>query len=361
MIDSTFTPDPSPVPLFCPGCLKSEAGLASVALAEKRQAAADDIVDWCPQCGMEYPRVEGIHCLPPDLAAFRSEQAFALEPGWLPANEDAVDAAVRAASHIDPGTELFRETVLPAIYGLAHFPETAADPLLCAELASNSHTIDTLTGWLDRHTIPAGAPARCGLEVGCGVGRLLHALAPRLPDGAVGLDLRLSMLRVAQRLSRTGEVYLPFRTEGRRFEPVRIAASTDGHGLRHFVQADVTALPFAPGTFPLIATMSLIDVVPAPLRMLRDLDALLAPGGLLLIATPYHWQPHTTPPENWWSTGDSTGPSTLRIALMGGHPALPRLNYDILESIPDLPWGLPGHRRFVYRYFLDGLLARKRR
>lgn len=267
---------------------------------------------------------------------------------------------MRAASEVDPETPLFRETILPAIYGLAHFPESAADSLLQTELASNSKTIETLAGWVDRHALPAETNARCALEVGCGPGRMLHAVASRLPHGAIGLDLRLSMLRVAQRLANKGEVYLPFRTEGGRFEPVRIKASSVPSGKIHLVQGDVTSLPFAPESFPLIVTMSLIDVVPNPLRMLLDLDALLAPGGLLLLATPYHWQPHTTPPENWWSTGQATGPSTLRIALMGGHPALPHLDYEILETATDLPWALPGHRRFVYRYFLDGVLARKR-
>ena len=64
------------------------------------------------------------------------------------------------------------------------------------------------------------------------------------------------------------------------------------------MQGDITTLPFAPATFSCIVSMSLIDVVADPLAMLRSLDALLAPGGLLLLATPYHWNARTTPPED---------------------------------------------------------------
>jgi SAM-dependent methyltransferase len=355
--------DTFPVSLLCPCCRRSGAGGKSVCLTPRRAESGEVWSDFCSACGTEYPRVEGVRCLPPDLAAFWEEQSFSLErePDWLPENEDGIEAAVRFASALEPDSPQFRETLLPAIYGLAHFPESATDPLLQRELSSNPMTLAALAGWLDRHPLPAQIAAHCALEVGCGPGRMLHELASRLPEGAIGLDLRLSMLRVGKRLAQRSEVYLPFRVEGRRFEPVRIVSPMTRTGSLHFVQGDITALPFEAGAFPLIASMSLIDVIPNPLTLLRDLDSLLAPGGLLLLAAPYHWQTKTTPPENWWSTQESTGPSTLRIALQGGHPALPHLDYEILETAADLPWALPGHRRVVHRYFLDGLLARKSR
>lgn len=284
-----------------------------------------------------------------------------LDPDWLADEKDGAATLVAAAESLDPSSYEFRETTLTAIYTLAHFPESWRRAPLRQELTPNLTTLKTLASWFNRYQPPDDAPARCALEVGCGPGRMLHLLAPRMAEGAIGLDLRLSMLRVARRLACSGEVTLPFRTEGRRFEPVRIVVQTSATlAPIHLVQGDLTAPPFEPYVFPVVVAMSLLDSVAHPLLSLRHLDGLLAPSGLLLVAMPYHWEPYVTPPDHWWSHRALTGPETLRAALSGKHPSLSDLNYEILATAEDLTWTLPGHRRVVHRFFLDCVLARKK-
>jgi len=306
--------------------------------------------DRCPRCQTEYPRVEGIRCVPADLDAFLEAQGEALEPAWLPASDDprGLPAWARAAAS-DPASDAFREAMLPGQYAMGHFPEGLPDGALARELSCNARLVETVGAWLDEARPPEDTPADCALEVGCGPGRLLHELAGRLPRGALGLDVRLSMLRVASRLAEPGHVVLPFRVEGARFAPVRFAAPQPPAGPVHWLQGDGVQPPLVAETFPLVVAMSLLDTVGDPLAVLGQLDALLAPGGLLLLGTPYHWEPAVTPPQAWWPDG-------ARMV----RAALEQMAYDVLAESDGLPWVLPGHGRLTFRFLLDVLLARKR-
>jgi len=296
--------------------------------------------------------VDGVRCVPPDLDGFLRTQTAALADGWPPTPDEA---AAR-----DPATPGFLEAWLPTAYALAHFPGSAPPGPLAGELAENRQTSRHLLGLVDRHpprTVNAAIPA--AVEVGCGPGGLLPGLAERCPAGAIGLDLRLSMLRVAARLTRGETLKLPLRTEGRRFEEVEVVGSGPAPLPVRLVQGDVAAPPLEAEAYPLVAAVSLLDTVPDPLVALGQLDALVVPGGLLLLASPHSWEPHVTPPDRWWSHAGATGRETLRAALGGGLPELPHLDYAVLEEARDLPWALPAHRRLVHRFFLDVVLARK--
>jgi SAM-dependent methyltransferase len=127
----------------------------------------------------------------------------------------------------------------------------------------------------------------------------------------------------------------------------------------HLVQGDVLHPPFEAEAFPAVLALSLLDTVPEPFVAFGQLDALLAPGGLLLVGTPYSWDPRVTDPRGWWSGPAEADPGTLRNLLAGRHPGLPHLRYEVLREERRVPWTVPGHDRLVYRYFLDLVLARK--
>jgi SAM-dependent methyltransferase len=250
--------------------------------------------------------------------------------------------------------------MLAAIYALAHYPRSIQDSELKQELISNEFFVETLSSWLNTHQPAGTTPARCAIEVGCGPGRLLSVLAPLLPEGAVGFDLRVNMLRIARRILAGEEVTLPFRVEGKRFEFVRVSVTKRADSPVHLVQGDLVSPPFEAEVFPLVVAVSLLDTVPDPLFALGQLDALLAPGGLLLLATSYHWEVPVTPPVDWWSDNAATGSQFLRTTLLGRNPVLPHLSYKILREAPRISWSLPGHSRVVHKYFLDALIARKK-
>lgn len=357
---------PIPLRLVCPRCRVLQPGgslrivyLEAECPPEGRCDGATGF-DGCSGCGTRYPRIEGIHCVPPDLPSFLESQSLSLResPLFMPEDmESAVDAC-RQASKLQPFTHEFREVLLPAVYALAHFPGDPGAAPLAEELSLNNRLVEMLAEWLEHHR-PREARSSYSLEVGCGPGRLLYTLAGVLRGGVVGFDLRLSMLRVARRLERKGEIILLFRSEGTRFEPVRLERQGEASGPIRLVQGDIASPPFEAESFPVVIAMSLLDTMHDPIFALGQIDALLAPGGVLIVGNPYHWEPDVTSPELWWSNDRQTGPETMRSALRGTHPQLPHLRYEILQESSGVPWALPGHRRLVHRYLLDVIVARK--
>jgi SAM-dependent methyltransferase len=298
--------------------------------------------------------------VPPDLEHFRKSQASALDPGWVCRDADAAATACRRAGEPGLSAGEFGEILFQCQHALAHFPQSGAP--LHAELEYNITLIRTLRSWLERHEAPRDSPAQCALEIGCGPGAFLRTASPLFRAGALGMDLRISVLRLARRLADSGEAFIPFCTEGRRFEPIRISVPPDsgvGSGQLHFLQGDISAPPLDAEAFPAVIALSLLDTVPDPLFALGQMDALLAPRGLLLVGTPYSWDPQTTAPKEWWSQPATTGGEALRDALAGRNPVLPHLRYEVLAEADRMAWAVPGHGRLVYRFFLDVVLARK--
>jgi SAM-dependent methyltransferase len=263
---------------------------------------------------------------------------------------------------MDPESPEFREELLPGRYALAHFPESPDAGVLSAELAANHKFAGVVQSWSERHwTDDERGKARV-LEAGCGPGRILQGVSQMVPESLTGLDLRVSMLRVARRLADGGEVLLPFIVEGRHAQPLRIGAAPGRSATRtaiSLVQGDVMNPPFEAGAFTFVLALSLLDTVPEPFIALGQLDALLAPGGLLFLAQPYHWEAQATPASEWWTAAGITGAEVLRRTLLGQNLLLPHLSYEILEEADDLCWALPASRRLVHRFFMHALLARK--
>jgi SAM-dependent methyltransferase len=279
---------------------------------------------------------------------------------WIYGDRESAAAACRMAAGLDGGSDTYHEVSNLACHALAHFPEDTG--ALAAELKDNRILIATVSNWLSRMDRPTGTRSACGLEVGCGPGVFLHALAPLFDAGVLGLDVRIGALRLAQRLLTHREAFLSYRSEGQRFEPVRISlpqVAQPQAGRIFLVQGDVLAPPLEAEAFPLVAAFSLLDTVSDPLFAFGQLDALLAPGGLLLLGTPYSWDPRVTSPREWWSKMDTTGAANVRALLAGRHPVLPYLRYEILKEADRLIWSVPGHDRLVFRFLLDVVLARK--
>lgn len=314
----------------------------------------------CPTCGRSTPVVDGVPCVPPDLDAFLDAQAAALGPGAAPVDPSEGSACCDRAAALDPASWGFCEAVLLGQHAAAHFPESCHALGLGEALAPNVATLAALGSRLRAHALPGDAPFAGVLDVGCGPGAFTLSLGDLGGAGAVGLDVRLPVLRLARRMAAGGRAVVPFRSEGRRFQPLEVS-SRPASGPVRFVQGDLAAPPLPAESFAAVTALSLLDTVPDPLAALGQLDALLAPGGLLLLACPWQWEPAATPPARWWSTPSASALDTLLAALRGGHPGLPYLRYDVLGEPDDLPWMLPGHRRLVHGYALQVLLARKGR
>lgn len=93
------------------------------------------------------------------------------------------------------------------------------------------------------------------LDAGTGAGALAIALAPLVAE-VVGVDIVPELL-----------------AEGRKRAPANV----------ELLQADVTALPFGPGSFDLVCTARTLHHVPRPELVLAELNRVLRPGGTMLV------------------------------------------------------------------------------
>lgn len=110
------------------------------------------------------------------------------------------------------------------------------------------------------------------------------------------------------------------------------------------VLGDALDPPFAPASFGCVLLANAIDSVRDPSVLLGQADALLAPGGTLLLTSPFAWSPEITPTEWWFSE------ETLLGHLRG-------LGYDL--TLDEVEWRLqPGPRTTIVHRCL-ALTARR--
>ncbi|MFT7583489.1 MAG: SAM-dependent methyltransferase [Myxococcota bacterium] len=210
------------------------------------------------------------------------------------------------------------------------------------------------------------APADAGLAVdaGCSIGPHIRALRA-VSEHVVGFDGNLAALRVAAAHLSGNAVQRPIRIEGHRFawgEPVALPPCP---GVT-VVCADLLDPPLFPEVADIAIAMNVIDNVIEPVGLLGQLDAILKPGGLLIISSPFAWQDVYTKPENQLGGGTVPGfqqlgsEAAITQLLKGELPFLTHLDYAILET-DDIPWQLREHARATYTYDVHLIAARKRR
>ena len=206
---------------------------------------------------------------------------------------------------------------------------------------------------------PAGAldyPVRCvhecvaatdlpvqarALDLGCAVGRSSFELA-RLCREVVGIDYSHRFVEAAERIRTAGRLEY-FRLDegecGTRLQAL-LPAGVDPQRVR-FEQGDAMALREGLGRFDVVLMANLIDRLREPVRCLERLPALVQPGGLLVVTSPYTWMEEYTPREKWLGglAGDDGRRETLEGLRLHLEPAFR------LESTRDLPFLIREHAR----------------
>lgn len=111
---------------------------------------------------------------------------------------------------------------------------------------------------LIRRYAPTGGPERRLLEMGCGLGDLL------------------------------GLLQNDFRCTGVDLIPLSIESTRKNAPLAEAVLGDATDFSqYEPGSLSVVVALHLMEHLPDPAQTLRDIAAVLRPGGLLLFATPH--------------------------------------------------------------------------
>ena len=199
---------------------------------------------------------------------------------------------------------------------------------------------------------PVRSP-RTALDLGCAVGRASFELT-RLADSVIGIDFSAAFIRAAETLKREGELSCHVAVEGERTMPftARVPAGIDVSRVR-FETGDAADLRADLGGFDLVLAANLLCRLPDPATFLRRLPQLVAPGGQLLLTTPFSWLPEYTASDHWIGGTPSTGPSWDALCkILEPHFEL--------QLAKDLPFLIREHsRKFQYGIALGSRWIRR--
>lgn len=185
-------------------------------------------------------------------------------------------------------------------------------------------------------------PAGRALDVGCAVGRSSFELARTVPH-VIGVDFSSAFVAAARDLQANGSARCTVALEGDRMREVTVSVPPELDRSRvSFEVGDATALRDDLGSFDVVLAANLICRLPDPRKFLARLPDLVAPGGQLLLATPFSWLREYTPEDRW----------------LGGHPG-DDPSFEVLRSLlephfelqlaKELPFLIREHtRKFQY-------------
>lgn len=328
---------PDHVPI-CPGCRTLTGERLDVRTVER---VGDTLV--CA-CGRRYPIVDGVPIVLADPSAYLRDDVVGVVERDL---EPEVAALLVAGGPDDAPYPRLLEHL--SIYLDAHWGDRATPA------PDGPGAGPAMAAVLDRLAARAAAPVKLAVELGCSAGRGLAALAAGA-EHVVGLDLHHGVLRRARRLLAGEPVAYGRRIAGRHYRTATIAPLTAPLGPERvtLLCGDALDPPLVPGVYQRVVALNLVDSVRRPAGLLRVLDGLCAPGGELILTSPYAWS--STVMEESERLGEADPAATLRTLLCEGTGLRGRY---VIEDEADLPWSLRRDARSAVTYCIHYLRARR--
>lgn len=264
----------------------------------------------CPRCLADARAERPLAAGACGACGFREERTPGGVPVLLPGEGEA------AAYYEDPA-------VLDE-YAAFHYPDR--DPL-AAMLGADAVPLERRYPF----ALPAllePRPEGFALDVGCACGFVTFALA-RLHREAWGLDRSVKLTDLSVKIAAEGRACYRAREMGERFRDVEVPVCAPANV--RFLVADAASVPAPSRSFATVALLNAIDRVSDPGRALAEAARLVAPDGLLLVASPYTWLEAFTPRTRWLD-----GPDAVRRAVGDAFR---------LEREVRLPFFIPHHAR----------------
>lgn len=284
---------------ICPCCRAAGLPESRLVVGFIEEGDADEVrsgVIDCRECGAQFPVIDGMPILVPDVRRFVEDNLF-----YLMARSDVppvLESLLGDAAGAAGGLQAIRQHL--SSYTWDHWGDHDPDEEgKAAGGVSPGAIVRALDAGLQ--LIPADLPDGPVLDIGCGPGRSVEELAARTGRLVLGIDLSVPLARAAHSALIERVVSYPRRRIGvvydRRCFTVRI-----GDGVAGATDAwicDAMAMPFGEATFALVTAMNVLDCVPQPRAALVEIDRVLKPGGAALIALPFDWVGTVTPIEQW--------------------------------------------------------------
>ena len=309
--------------VICPGCRRLDGDLHLQTLEPGSDVLA------CA-CGRRYPIVDGVPIVLADPGGYLSGESTAVLERDVPL---AVAAALVEHGADDAPYARLLEHV--SIYVDAHWGDRADPPESCAAAAI-----------LDR--LARRPHVAAAVELGCSAGRIAAELA-RTADHVMAVDLQFATLRRARHLLAGEPLAYGRRMIGRHYAPVTTHAGDLATDRVRLLCSDALDPPLVPGHYDRVVALNLLDSVRQPATLLAVMDGLCAPGGEVILSSPYSWQSGIV------DDGARLGGADPAAAVAGWFA---NRGYR-LEDQDDLPWSLRRDTRSVVTYRTHYVRVRK--
>ncbi len=347
----------------CPVC--QQAGLGAHPLDLDHVEHESDRTIWegrlkCSytNCNSEFPIIDGIPILLPNLRTYIAEQIF-----QIMSRKDLSSSTISLLgdccsqnSHLDVSRQHL------SCYAWDHYGEfdTSHSPLGSqADAPTSTSSAETIQPGSIVRAMRVGLaadhfrrlPDGPVLDAGCGVGRTAFEIAEHTSREVLGIDLNFSMLQLAALLLRTGKVKYAKRRCGLVYDEREFEVTFPRAQQVDFWVCDAQALPLAPHSFAAVVAMNLLDSVASPAQLVSSLHTALKPDGQMLLASPYDWSTAVTPVEAW--LGGHSQRSPVRGSPQTVLPyVLEQSGFEIIQQWPDIPWNVRMHDRSSMAYRL---------
>jgi SAM-dependent methyltransferase/uncharacterized protein YbaR (Trm112 family) len=337
----------------CPVCARDRGLAPALALAEGAQERDGDVLAGilvCADagCRQEYPIIDGIPVIMPDLRRHLGERAIEL------LLRDDLDPAVQSLLGDALGPDSWFDIIRQGVSTYAWDSYADLDPaeqvgavLPGAARRCLAELLDLVRPWQ-----PGAAPM---LDLGCGGGRTSFDLAAAGTGLVLGIDANLALLRLARRVAKTGRGHYARRRVGTVYDGRAFQGALPGRERVDFWACDALALPFAPQQMGLVAALNLLDCVADPRRLLDGMARLIKPNGALLLATPFDWSTRATAVTEWIGghsqrgTGEGAPVPMLRTLLTEGAHRLSITGLEIVGE-GESSWHTRLHERSAVQY-----------
>lgn len=277
---------------ICPVCGLAGRDPSPVRLIHAERSTASEILDGAlacsaPRCRVEYPIIDGLPILVPNPREVIARQLAALRD-----RDDLSPYVETFFADSAPGSEYERARQHFGQYAHLHWGDLA-EPGLAGRGAA---------GVIARAmSLLASPPRGTWLDVGCSAARGAVELARAGAELVLGVDLDLGTLRRVRAALATGRLAYDLRRVGAVYERrvVELGGSPDVVERVDLWACDATALPLPAGAVAGAIGLNVLDVVDDPIGHLAEIGRVVAPGGDVLLSTPFDWALVTTPFERW--------------------------------------------------------------